>query len=132
MKTSRILVVDDEPHIRRLIELTLRKAGFDNLVFAQNGREVLTITQETPVDLVIMDFLMPGLDGLCALELLHRRPSAERLPVIMISGNAELHAVHDLTSIGAAAVLGKPCSPSHLLATVERVLMENQTPVLAV
>ena len=132
MKSICILIVDDEPHIRRLTEYSLRRGGYDHLVFAQNGREALTLAEQTQPDLIIMDFVMPEMNGLGALAQLKARPNTSAIPVIMVSGCGEFHAFHDPEALGAAAVLSKPYSPTILLATAERLLTPPPTePALA-
>ena len=65
----RVLIVDDEPHMLRLTELSLKKGGFDILI-GRNGREALEIAAREHPDLIVMDVVMPELDGLAALQQL--------------------------------------------------------------
>lgn len=131
MKPICILIVDDEPHIRRLTEYSLRRGGYEHLVFAQNGLEALTMVDQMRPDLIIMDFMMPELNGLGALAQLKARPKTSTIPVIMVSGCGEFHSFHDAQSLGADAVLFKPYSPTILLATAERLLSPPPEPALA-
>jgi CheY-like chemotaxis protein len=120
--TARILIVDDEPQMRRLNESSLRRGGFDSFYFGENGREAVEMASEVNPDLIIIDHSMPEMDGLCALQHLKSKADTANIPVIMISGCSDLHANRRTASAAASAVLRKPCSPSLLLETAQRAL----------
>lgn len=126
MKTSSILVIDDEPHMRTLTAHTLRRGGYENLTFARNGREGLELAGQINPDLIIMDYMMPELNGLGALQALKAAWQTSSIPVIMVSGCGELHALRDPVSLGAAVVLTKPYSPMLLLEHTDNILSTHQ------
>ena len=84
---KRILAVDDEPHMRRLLEISLRQAGYEPVV-AENGREALNILRDENVDLVVSDLHMPVMDGLKLLEAM-RKDNIET-PVIIVTAQGEI------------------------------------------
>ena len=84
---KRILAVDDEPNMRRLLEISLRQAGYQPLS-AANGRDALEILKNDQVDLVIGDLHMPGMSGLELLK--HIRADNEALPFIMVTAQGEI------------------------------------------
>ena len=84
---KRILAVDDEPHMRRLLEISLRQAGYAPLV-AENGREALNILRDNNVDLVVSDLHMPVMDGLKLLEAM-RKDNIDT-PVIIVTAQGEI------------------------------------------
>ena len=127
MNPNTILIVDDEPHMRRLTEFSLRRGGYDRFLFAQNGREAVGLAATEHPDLIIMDFMMPELDGLGALHELKHSERTSPIPVIMVSGCGEFHARRDPVSLGASEVLTKPYSPTLLLEAASRVLTTQQT-----
>ncbi len=120
--TARILIVDDEPQMRRLNESSLRRGGFDAFYFGQNGREAIELASEVQPDLIIIDFTMPEMDGLCALQHLKANKETARIPVIMVSGCSDLHAGARKASTAANAVLRKPCHPAALLEAAQHAL----------
>lgn len=122
MNDKTILVVDDEPHMRRLIEFTLRKAGFSQFLFAQNGREALTLVDQAKIDLIIMDQRMPEMNGLDVLSRIKSMPDTASIPVIMISGCGSFHNELDAETMGAFAVLAKPYSPAFLMREAQRAI----------
>lgn len=116
-----LLVVDDESHMRRLLQFALAKTGA-RLLLAANGREALEHARANPVDLVVIDFMMPDLDGFATLRELRRDPRYTKLPVIMLTsrGQTELRDVAE--EVGVDVFLTKPFSPTELTKHVKRLL----------
>lgn len=121
---ATILVVDDESHMRRLLQFTLAKTGA-RLLLAANGQEALRQAAATPVDLVVIDFVMPDLDGFATLRELRHDPRYAKLPVIMLTsrGQTELKTVAE--EVGVNVFLTKPFSPLELTQHVQRLLLER-------
>ena len=90
---KRILALDDEPHMRRLLEISLRQAGYDPVV-AENGREALTILREGHIDLVVSDLHMPVMDGLKLLETM--RSEHIDTPVIIVTAQGEIQNAREV------------------------------------
>jgi CheY-like chemotaxis protein len=124
-KQSSILIVDDHPHMRRLHEITLRRGGYESFYFGQDGEEAVVIASEVHPDLIIIDYAMPKLDGVSALEQLQKDERTEHIPSIMVSGCGEFHASLERLQLRATAILTKPYSPTHLLETADRLLSET-------
>ncbi len=123
MKTSngRILIVDDEQPIREMLSLLMRQEGLTAQV-AHDGEAALKIIGFTPLDAVIVDLRMPGLDG---LEVLRRaRGMDEDLPVILITGCGEIKCAVDAMKAGAHDYLTKPLNNDEVIRVVVRALRE--------
>ena len=118
---ATILLVDDEPHLARVAELSLRKGGFD-IVMARNGREALEAARRAPPALIVMDILMPEMDGLTALGELKQDPALARIPVILLSARGQLMTPEEAAAHGAALFLTKPFSPTQLLREAQRLI----------
>ncbi len=118
--TGRVLVVDDEGNIRRMLCALLADAGYETLE-AENGSAAAGAFERFEPDAVLLDLMMPpGPDGLDVLALLHtRRPS---VPVIMMSGKATLADAVRATRIGAFQFLEKPLAPETVLVTVKAAM----------
>ncbi|MHB1627053.1 MAG: response regulator [Bacilli bacterium] len=116
---ERVLVVDDEESIRTLVEYNLRQAGYDVLV-AEDGQTALSIVAQRGVDLLILDLMLPGLNG---LELCKRlRQEQSQIPIIMLTARGEeIDRVLGL-EMGADDYVTKPFSPRELVARVRAVL----------
>lgn len=119
----RILLVDDEPHILRLTELSIRKGNYE-IIIARNGLDAIECVTLHKPDLVIMDVQMPGMDGLQALQILKSNPDTAKIPVIVLTARGHQLTRQDAERIGASAFLTKPFSPTQLLAETQRILAE--------
>ncbi len=121
---SRILVVDDEPDVVELITFNLRAHGYD-IDSANNGLDALLKARRSHPDLIILDIMMDGIDGLNVCEILRAQPATRTIPVIMVTAaTGEIARVNSFAS-GAADFLSKPFSPSDLLRRVAKLLEET-------
>lgn len=116
-----ILVVDDEPNARSLLRLILVRAGFEVLV-AQDGYEALKEVQEKIPDAMILDIMMPGIDGFEVCEKLRSNEETANLPIIMLSARADSESVNKGLRVGATKYLTKPVTPEMLTKQVHEVL----------
>ncbi len=114
-----ILIADDEPNIRKSLDRVLSMEGY-KVLQATTGKEALEVVRRRAVDLVLMDVLMPELDGLGALGSM--REELDELPVVMMSGNATIESAVQATKLGALDFLEKPLSTDKLLITVSNAL----------
>ena len=118
MSRARLLVIDDEPDVRELLRELLERAGYDTHE-ASDGREGLRELYATPMDLVILDVTMPGLDGWATLE---RIRDVSDVPVLMLTARGtELERVRGLKA-GADDYVTKPFGPKELLGEVQALL----------
>lgn len=127
---ASILVVDDNAVIRRIISLTLRRAGH-TAVAAESAAEALALLAETPVELALLDLAMPDADGLTLLKQLRADPRYRNLPIIMLTASAHDEDRVAVRAAGANAFLTKPVSSAELLATVEHWLPREATETAA-
>ena len=105
---STVLVVDDEPGARRAIIRLLGRAGYETLA-AGDGREALRVLESTAPapDVILLDVMMPEMDGLELLEALHRHPQWKALPVVVLTARSDTHTVNRAQQLGAKAYLVK-------------------------
>lgn len=118
-----ILAVDDEPHMRRLLEISLRQAGYRALS-AGNGREALELIQQQQIDLVVSDLHMPGMSGLVLLENL--RKQYERLPFIMVTAQGEIKTAVEAMKLGASDYILRPFELETLEIAIKKALAVNR------
>ncbi|MDQ6672047.1 MAG: response regulator transcription factor [Chloroflexota bacterium] len=122
----RVLVVDDEPHLVRAIRMYLELQGY--IVFgAHSGEEALEATRQKLPDLVVLDVMMPGLDGFETLQELRRFSD---IPVIMLTARGDEDQKVRGLSLGADDYVTKPFSQRELLARVQAVLRRAEQPAL--
>jgi CheY-like chemotaxis protein len=103
---ARILVVDDETIVRQLFAKVLQNAGHD-VALAANGREALSHMETRRPDLVLLDLVMPVMDGMAFLRVLRRRPEWKDVPVIVVSGVVDRHQVVKVAELGVQDYLLK-------------------------
>jgi two-component system alkaline phosphatase synthesis response regulator PhoP len=118
---KRILAVDDEKHILRLVQINLEKAGYD-VFTASNGREAIEAVREHNPDLIVMDVMMPEMDGIEALKILKSDDATSSIPVVMLTAKAQDADVFQGWQSGADLYLTKPFNPMELLTFVKRIL----------
>jgi phosphate regulon transcriptional regulator PhoB len=124
MKKGTILVIDDEKDLIELVRYNLEKEGFD-VIAATDGQAGLEVVKRHRPDLVVLDLMMPGLDGLQVCQRLRSDPRQGRIPVIMLTAKAtEADRVVGL-ELGADDYITKPFSPREVVARVKAVLRRS-------
>ena len=126
MSPSSILVVDDSATMRRILIQSLEKIGFTSILPASSGEEALEVLAKKPIDLVVLDIEMPGMNGLAVLWMMKRDPLLKEIPVIVISGAEELDTAATCIEAGAEDYLHKPYNPIILRARVESSLEKKR------
>jgi two-component system chemotaxis response regulator CheY len=112
-----VLVIDDDPQIRWMLDLALRHEGYA-VIPAENGQQALECLEERVPNLILLDLAMPEMDGPALAAELERRADLPRLPIIVMS--ADRDAGQKAAAIGAAAYLRKPFDLDDLFAVIER------------
>ncbi|HEY0865915.1 MAG TPA: response regulator [Fimbriimonas sp.] len=116
----KVLVCDDERHIVRLIQVNLERQGYQ-VVTAYDGKEGLEKIRAEKPDIVVLDVMMPYMDGFEVLKNLRREPETEALPVIMLTAKAQDKDVFEGYHYGADMYLTKPFNPMELVTFVKRI-----------
>ncbi|MEM7332146.1 MAG: response regulator [Chloroflexota bacterium] len=119
--TQSVLVVDDEPMARTLLRLMLVRAGF-NVSEAEDGFDALNKVKINPPDVVLLDVMMPGMDGFKVCESLRQDEKTMGLPIIMLSAKTDLDSINKGLRAGATKYLTKPISPEDLTHHVRDTL----------
>lgn len=118
---TRIVAAEDDPSTRRFIEHVIRNAGYD-IEMVANGEAALEAIRRLPPALVLLDVLMPRLDGWEVARMLKSDPETAAIPIIFLTANAQEHDVLEGFVSGAADYLTKPFSPRELQARIRTVL----------
>jgi DNA-binding response OmpR family regulator len=127
-QTARILVVDDDPDLRGMVAYKLVKAGFE-VIETDNGVSAVDAAVACLPNLVILDIMMPGQDGLTACEQLQADPETAQIPVMLLSALAQPDIVRSGVMAGAVHHMVKPFSLESLLNSVQSLLRVHPTPV---
>ena len=122
-----MLVVDDDRVIQQLVEVNLELEGHD-IATAGNGEEALAKAVEFNPDVIVLDVMMPKMDGREVCRRLKADPRTADIPVVFLSARAQEMDVNSGLDIGAAAYLTKPFDPADLLETIDRVLAGETFP----
>lgn len=122
VKIDRILMVDDDPHIRKIAEISLRKIGKWDVKLASSGKEALSIVEAESPDLILMDVTMPEMDGPAVFARLQELPGGSAIPVIFLTGRVLTDEVESYRKLGVAGVINKPFDPLKLPAEIRRIL----------
>jgi two-component system, OmpR family, alkaline phosphatase synthesis response regulator PhoP len=117
----RVLVVDDEPYIGRIIQLKLEAGPYD-VELVHDGRSALDLLRrEEPVDLILLDIMMPHMSGFDVLSELRALPHRSDTPVIMLTAKGQETDRERAAALGASDFLTKPFSPKKLLARIDEI-----------
>lgn len=124
---KKILAVDDEKHIVRLIQVNLERAGYE-VMTANDGQQALDlVAQETP-DLIVLDWMMPQLNGMETLKRLKANDATAEIPVIMLTAKSNDADVFKGWQSGVDCYLTKPFNPMELLTFVKRIFEDLENP----
>jgi len=121
MKKLRIMVVEDDPNILELIRYSLLKAGYEALCFT-TGEKVLLAAGLAPPALIVLDLMLPGIDGLEVCRLLKQEAGTRDIPIVIVTARGEEKDIITGLENGADDYLTKPFSPKILVARVRAVL----------
>ncbi|MGH2768877.1 MAG: response regulator [Actinomycetota bacterium] len=121
---KKILVADDDPVIIELLQVNLEMEGYE-VVTAQDGEQAVVVAEQERPDLVILDIMMPGMDGWSAQRALLETPGLGRIPVIFLSARAQQADLRRGYEAGVAEYVTKPFDPAALLQIIEQILSDT-------
>jgi DNA-binding response OmpR family regulator len=127
---KKILVIDDEEDISRLIKINLVKIGYEVIVL-NNSKDAIEVAKKEVPDAITLDIMMPGLDGFQVLKSLKSTPETKDIPVIMVSVVAKVHRDHSLR-LGAVDFVTKPINFDELYKKIENIISKTQKPKVSV
>ncbi len=124
----KILVIDDEEDTRSIASMCLGLLGGAEVIEAASGKEGLQKAADEQPDVIILDLLMPEMDGTQTLTNLRKNPATERIPVIFLTVKGKFEEFDNLKELGALAVLTKPFDPTLLTTQITDILKSNPMP----
>jgi len=122
---AKILIAEDEPDIRTLIEFTLQYAGHE-VVTARNGLEAFESALQVIPDMILMDVRMPQMTGYEACEKIKQEESLKHIPVVFLTAKGQEKEIQTGLSLGAAEYLLKPFAPDDLTRRVQEILDQHK------
>ncbi len=121
---NKIMLVEDEPDIQAVARLTLESVGGFTVEICSSGKEAVERAEDFAPDLILLDVMMPGMDGLSVLKALREIPQVAKTPVIFMTAKAQSHEVDLYKRQGAIDVISKPFDPMLLSETI-KCIWEN-------
>lgn len=122
MTTKLVLVVDDEAQIREVVAASLQKLGGWDVVTAASGREALAQIPTAQPNAIVLDVIMPDMDGLTFLKYLRADPITQPIPVVLLTANSYLLDTQLSSQMGVVLTVAKPFSPKALIQQMSQVL----------
>ncbi len=119
--TPLVLIVDDETHNRALLDIILSSEGYE-LITAASGEEALAVIEQRRPDIILLDIMMPELNGFQVITMLKADPATRDIPIILLSALDDLGAIERGLQVGAADFLTKPIHHNELRARVRKLL----------
>jgi len=118
---KKVLIVDDEPNVRQLVSKILSRDY--TVIEARDGEEALNVVRSQKPGIVIMDMMMPKMDGLTACYAIRKDPATKSIPVVMLTAiDQELNKKLSTTVMGASKYMTKPFNAQELLETIKQLL----------
>jgi CheY-like chemotaxis protein len=121
---KRVLAVDDETFVLRIIEDKLKSVNITVLT-AENGKEAVEIAKKNQPHLILLDWMLPDIEGLTVLKMLKKQPQTAKIPVIMLTAKGEPSDEEECLRAGAVKFITKPFSPREILEIVQQILAKN-------
>ena len=118
---TRILYVEDEPDIRAIAQMALEAVGGFTVIACASGSEALSNAPGASADLLLLDVMMPGMDGPSTLKALRELPATANTPVIFMTAKVQAAEVAQYRELGAIDVIHKPFDPMELSAQISRI-----------
>lgn len=122
MSTKCILVIDDEPNLCLVIQACLETMGNWQVITAESGKKGLQLAQAEHPDAILLDVMMPDMDGLTLFKELQKSPSTQGIPVILLTAKVFNNDITQFNQLGIAGVIAKPFDPMTLTKEVTKVL----------
>lgn len=122
MTMKRILIIDDEPDIREITKISLQITKHWDVFTAMSGPEGVEVAASQAIDAILLDVIMPHVDGLATLKLLKTNSKTRNIPVLLLTATAKLAMQSEYLEWGARGILMKPFDPGTLGEQIETVL----------
>ena len=123
-----VLIVDDEADVRSIAQIGIEMGSNWQVITAESGREALTLAEYHQPDVILLDMMMPDLDGRATLQSLKANPMTQAIPVILMTAKARSNHSSGFDELDVVAVFAKPFRPLQLSAQIRETLGWNETP----
>ncbi len=125
---NKILLVEDDPDIQLITRLSLEVGGGYEVRVCSSGAEAAQIAAAYAPDMILLDVMMPGMDGLATMEALRKLDGLDQTPMVFFTANTQQQIRQDLLRRGALGVIVKPVEPSALVAQIRALWRRHRNP----
>ncbi|XWK91294.1 MAG: response regulator [Phormidium sp.] len=122
MVTKRVLIIDDDLGIRKIVEISLEAVAGWNVLIAASGMAGIEIAQAEQPDAILLDVMMPGMDGITTLGRIKENPNIQKIPVILLTAKAQLSEQKQFAKLPVAGVITKPFKATDLVDQMRSLL----------
>jgi CheY-like chemotaxis protein len=122
MEINKVLMVDDDQSIRRICQVSLSNVGRWQVILAESGYDGLELARKEKPDVILLDVMMPGMDGPTTLLKLREDEDLKHIPVILMTAKVQPQEVEQYTRLGATGVISKPFDPLTLPSEIRKLL----------
>jgi len=122
MEINKVLMVDDDQSIRRICQVSLSNVGRWQVILAESGYDGLELARKEKPDVILLDVMMPGMDGPTTLLKLREDEELKHIPVILMTAKVQPQEVEQYTRLGATGVISKPFDPLTLPSEIRKLL----------
>lgn len=124
--SKRVLIIDDDSGIRKITQISLKAIADWEVLVAASGQEGMTIAQTEPLDAILLDVMMPGMDGITTLAHLQANPITQTIPVILLTAKAQVFEQQQLTALPVTGIITKPFKAPELVKQMRALLRWNE------
>lgn len=118
----KVLIIDDEEDVRYIVQMSLGRVGQMTVVEATSGEEGIALARSEQPSFILLDMMMPGMDGAAVFRALRALPETSQIPVVFLTAKAMLSEIQRLKDLGAKGVVVKPFDPLTLAREIKAIL----------
>lgn len=118
---KKILYAEDEPDVQTIVELTVQTMSDYEIKVCNNGKKLLECVEEYSPDLILLDVMMPEMDGPTTFKNLQANENTKKIPVIFMTAKAQVHEIEIFKELGALGIITKPFDPMDLCNEIEQI-----------
>ncbi|MGB8699312.1 MAG: response regulator [Thermosynechococcaceae cyanobacterium] len=122
MTTKRVLLIEDEETIQTVVQFGIKLAAEWEVLIANSGPEGIQMAQTEPIDVILLDVMMPDMDGIATFQALQAHPNTEGIPVIFLTAKAQTAEKRQFNDLGVSGVITKPFNSLDLPSLIAKIL----------
>lgn len=123
---NKILYAEDEPDVQTVVEMTIQTMSNYQIKICENGKKLLESIDEYFPDLILLDVMMPEMDGPTTFKYLQENENTKKIPVIFMTAKAQVHEIEKFKEIGVVGIITKPFDPLTLCDEIQEIWNNNK------